>query len=71
MLTAEERLRFAHYCREEAASYSGLCEQAEKIPGMGPLLEHHRRYAVAYRIVADHLESVQEFTVGALREGKR
>ena len=64
LLEPSERLRFARYCREEAMSYSGLAEQVEKLgAGMQSIVAHHKQFATAYAIVAQHLESIGDQTI--------
>lgn len=64
LLTKEERIRFATHCQLEAESYEGMAKQMEKLPNMEPMVKHQRRYAFAYAIVAKHLLSQEEQTIG-------
>ena len=65
LLEPAERQRFARYCRDEAMSYSALMEQVEKLgPAMKAIVAHHTLFAAAYTMVAQHLESVEDQTIG-------
>jgi hypothetical protein len=64
LLDPAERERFARYCREEASSYALMAEQVEKLgPQMKAVAVSQKRFAIAYSIVAQHLESVEEQTI--------
>ena len=66
LLEPAERKRFVQYCREEAMSYSALMEQVEKLgPAMKAIVAHHKLLATAYTMVAQHLESVEDQTIGS------
>lgn len=61
ILSPEERLRFAQYCRHEATTYLGLAEQMRNHLQHMPLAvaEHFESLASAYNTVAHHLEKIE------------
>lgn len=63
-LTKDERERFAAYCQLEAESYDGMAKQMEKLPNMEPMVKHQRQFAIAFAVVAKHLFSQEEQTIG-------
>ena len=64
LLSREERLRFAAWCRHEADSNAGLAKQAEKLNAIPGLMAMLRGKEAAMRVVAKELESVEEQTIG-------
>lgn len=65
LLTAQERERFAGWLEREVESAKGMIEQMEKMPGLAPMIEKEKRWAVACLIVARHLRNTEDMTIGA------
>ncbi len=63
VLTAEERARFALWCRQEAASSDGMARQANTMVGLEVVVKKYHTEAMAALIVAKVLEGIEEFTV--------
>ena len=61
-LDPDERKLLAAYLKQEAATEAGLAEQTEKLMGASPIVERQRARALAYGIVAQHMESWKEYT---------
>jgi hypothetical protein len=69
-LTDEEYRKFALWCRQEADSYEAITSQMEKVgPAMEIVAEINRSKMLAYRFVADHLDSTERSTIGGNRDG--
>lgn len=63
-LTAQERERFAAYCRQEAESANEMANQMEKSHIPEVAVKKYRTEAVAHAIVGKYLTSGEEMTVG-------
>lgn len=64
-LTREERIRFAAWLEQEAATDSALAEQLEKLgPAMAPAVCHRRAEADAAASIARKLRSIEEVGLG-------
>ena len=63
-LTPEERLRFAMWLEQEAATDSGLVAQMERLPSMAPMVAHRKREIEAHLFVARKLRALEESSLG-------
>lgn len=65
LLKADERRKFAEYCRQQADTCRKMAEQLLKLPH-GPteaMAKRERIKAAAFEVIAMDLESVEEYTV--------
>lgn len=60
LLEPEERQRFAGYCRENAESCDAMARQMDAMPHIEAVARLNRMKAMAYTIVANDLESVED-----------
>lgn len=63
-LTAEERRKFAEYCREQAESYAGIVKQVDLLPNGEVLAKPIKLRMTAFIVVGLYLEGTQEQTIG-------
>ncbi len=62
LLDPHERRRFCDYCRMEASSCEAIAKQCE-ILNMEPVARLNRNKSLAYAIVANDLEAVEDVTI--------
>jgi len=65
LLTDEERWRFIRYLEEEAATDEGMAAQMEKIRVPASLPKKLRAEALAAKVVAAKLRSIESMTVSS------
>ena len=63
MLTKEERVRFAAWLRQEAASNDALATQADKMDGLGFIVKQYRQKVLAATIMAVELDKIEDQTI--------
>ena len=63
LLEPAERQRFVRYCRENSDSCDAMAKQLESMPHMDAVARHNRTRAMAYAIVANDLDSVEDVSV--------
>jgi len=66
ILTDQERIRFAAYLEQEAATSDGLADQMDKLGGIGRLAEMYRTMAAAAQIIAKDLRGGEKTTIGGV-----
>lgn len=66
LLEDHERRRFAEYCHKEAASTQTMIEQMElaAMPVSEALIKQYRLEALAHKVVAEKLDSIESETIG-------
>jgi hypothetical protein len=60
VLSADERQRFVAYCRQNVASNKAIMEQMTKLPGMDMVVRKLQAETVAFEVVANILEIIEE-----------
>jgi hypothetical protein len=63
LLEPAERQRFVRYCREQSESCDAMAKQMETMPHLEAAVRHNRMIAMAYAIVANDLDSVEDVSV--------
>ena len=63
LLTDQERQRFVDHCRRESHDFNLLVEQAGKLTGMALLIQRYKNLAIAYGLVARHLDQAESQTI--------
>lgn len=63
LLEPEERRRFSRYCRENSESCDALAKQLDVMPHLQAVAKHNRTRAIAYAIVANDLDAVEDVTL--------
>lgn len=63
LLEPAERQRFIQYCREEAGSLDAIATAMDAMPHLEAVARHNRNRALAYAIVANDLEAVEDMAV--------
>jgi hypothetical protein len=67
LLSPDERVRFAKWCRQESTSYDAIDAQLATLgPHCAVIVEHHADLKAALLLVAQHIACVEEVTI----EGK-
>ena len=63
MLTPQERDKFALYLEQEAATDDQMVDQLEKMGGVEPMVKKLRAEAMAAKIIAAKLRSIEDETI--------
>lgn len=65
LLDPVERQRFVRYCRESAESCDGMAKQLDAMPHLEVVARLNRTKAMAYTIVANDLDAVEDLQVSS------
>ena len=65
LLETDERQRFVRYCREQAQSCDAIAGQLATMPHLEAVARLNRTKAMAYTIVANDLESVEDVEIAS------